>query len=48
MNDAFNYVFSTISSFVSWLNAWSFLGVSFLYWIIGVSIMGILLQRIFR
>lgn len=48
MNDAFSIVFEEIKMFIGWLNSWSFLGVTFLYWLIAISIMGILLQRIFR
>lgn len=47
MNDAFGFVFGTIRNFILWLQSWSFLGVSFLYWMIALAIVNIILDRVF-
>lgn len=41
------WVFTTISSAVTWLYSFSYQGIPFLYYLIGLSITGIIMRYIF-
>lgn len=47
MAQAINYVFTVISSAVSWLNHWEYMGVPFLGYLMGIAIVGIILRFVF-
>lgn len=47
MQDALNFCFGIISSAISWLANWSFLGVPFLVFIIAFAIIGIIIDYVF-
>lgn len=47
MAQALQYVFNVIASAVSWLGSWSYMGVSFLHFLIGIAIIGIILRFVF-
>lgn len=47
MAQALQYVFTVISSAVAWLGSWSYMGVSFIYFLIGLAVMGIILRFVF-
>lgn len=47
MAQALQYVFTVISSAVSWLSSWEYMGVSFLYFLIGLAVIGIILRFAF-
>lgn len=47
MTNAFNFVYSCISSAVSWLGSVQLLGISILVWLICLTVVGIIIDRIF-
>lgn len=47
MAQAIQYVFTVISSAVSWLSSWDYMGVSFLSFLMGIAIIGIVLRFAF-
>lgn len=47
MSDALTFVFNCVSRSVGWLSEWNFLGVPFLVYIIGLAIVGLLIDFIF-
>ena len=48
MNEAFNWVLSTITDTWTWLTSWQFHNVSFGAYLIGFVILSILITRIFN
>ena len=48
MNDAFNFILTTINDTWVWLTSWQFHGVGFGVYIIGFVILSILITRIFN
>lgn len=47
LTDALNWVLTEIIHTVNFLGQWEFLGISFLYWLIGYTVMAISLRFIF-
>ena len=47
MASALQYVFSVIASAVSWLGSWQYMGVSFIHFLIGLAVIGIILRFVF-
>lgn len=47
MDSVFPFVLSILTRCWTWLTSWSFHGVPFAYYIMGISIMSILLRAIF-
>lgn len=47
MTDALNFVFQQIAKTTIYLESWQFLGVPFLYWLIGMIILEITMRYIF-
>lgn len=47
MTNAFDFVYSCISGVVAWLGSVSLLGVSILVWLIALTIVGIIIDRVF-
>lgn len=48
MNEAFNFVITTLTDTWTWLSSWQFHGVSFAAYLIGFTILSILIARIFN
>lgn len=44
MFQALDFVFDVIGSAVGWLQHWQFAGVPFLYYLMGITIIGILMR----
>lgn len=44
MVTAVEYVLNVIGSAVSWLASWEFLGIPFLYYLIGLAVIAILMR----
>lgn len=47
MAQALQYVFTVISSAVSWLGSWNYMGVSFIGFLMGLAVIGIILRFVF-
>ena len=48
MNNAFNFIYGVITYTWTWLTSWNFHGVSFGVYLIGFTILSILITRIFN
>lgn len=44
MATAVTFVLNVITSAVNWLGSWQFLGIPFLYYMIGIAVIGILMR----
>lgn len=44
MQSAISFVFTIISSAVSWLISWEYLGIPFLYYLIGLAVIGMIMR----
>lgn len=47
LTDAINWVLTEIIHVVNWLNTWQIVGIPFLYWLIGYTVMAITMRFIF-
>lgn len=47
MAQALQYVFTVIASAVNWLGSWQYMGVSFIHFLIGIAVIGIILRFAF-
>ena len=47
MTAALEFVLSVISSAVNWLLSWQYLGVPFLYYLMGLAVISIMLRFVF-
>lgn len=47
MLQALQFVLSVITSSVNWLLSWQYLGVPFLYYLMGIVIIGVVLRFVF-
>lgn len=47
MSSAIEFVLSVISSAVNWLLSWQYLGVPFLYYLMGIAVISIMLRFVF-
>lgn len=47
MTSALEFVLSVISSAVNWLLSWQYLGVPFLYYLMGLAVISIMLRFVF-
>ena len=48
MNEAFTWVVTTLTDTWTWLSSWNFHNVSFAAYLIGFTILSILITRIFN
>lgn len=48
MIEALDFVFSTIGDTWNWLSSWNFQGVSFAVFLVGFTLLSILISRIFN
>lgn len=48
MTQALDFVFETISDTWVWLSSWNFQGVSFAVFLVGFTLLSILIARIFN
>lgn len=44
MSNAIAFVFTAISQAVAWLGRWQFLGIPFLYFLLGIAIISVLMR----
>lgn len=47
IQEALAFVFEVISRSVNWLTSWTYLGVPFLYYIIGLTVIGMIMRFAF-
>lgn len=47
MSNAIAWIMSCISSAVNWLSTWEYADIPFLYYLMGIAILGIILRFIF-